>query len=110
MSAKELPAIWLVVGVDKNNELLRRIFSANYSASGLTVTVRAHHSGEIVGRAQGGGYDKTHSALSVALSKVYGMPPVDGGYGESTLVSHALRHGIRVRTLTNALWALGVED
>ena len=110
MNAKELPAIWLVVGVDKNDELVRRIFSATYSASGLTVTVRAQHSGEICGRASGGGYDKTHSALSAALSKVYGMPPVDGGYGESTLMSHALKHGIKVRTLTNALWALSVED
>ena len=110
MKVSELPAIWLVVGVDSNNELVRRVFAATYSASGLTVTVRVHHSGEIVGRASGMGYDKTHSALSAALSKVYGMPPVDGGYGESTLVSHALRHGIKVRTLTNALWALGVED
>jgi len=110
MKISELPAIWLVVGVDQNNKLVRAIFAATYSSSGLTVTVRQHYSEQIVGRASGMGYDKTHTALAAALTKVYGMPPVDGGYGESALMSHALSHGIKVRTLTNALWALGVED
>jgi hypothetical protein len=106
----ELPAIWLVVGIDKNNELVRSILSATYSASGLTVTVRQQHSGQVVGRASGGGYDKTHTALAHALTKVYGIPPIDGGSGERHLFDTALGHGVKVRTLTNALWALGVNE
>jgi hypothetical protein len=107
---RELPDIWLVVGVNKDNELVRSILSASYSSSGLTVTVRQQHSGAIVGRASGGGYDKTHTALAYALTKVYGIPPVDGGSGEGHLFATALSHGVKVRTLTNALWALGVND
>ena len=107
---RELPNIWLVVGVDKNDELVRSIFSASYSSSGLTVTVRQQHSGAIVGRASGGGYDKTHTALAYALTKIYGIPPIDGGSGEGHLFSEALAYGVKVRTLTNALWALGVND
>ena len=107
---RELPNIWLVVGVDKNDELVRSIFSASYSSSGLTVTVRQQHSGAIVGRASGGGYDKTHTALGYALNNVYGIPLIDGGYGEGHLFREALAHGVKVRTLTNALWALGVND
>jgi hypothetical protein len=107
---KELPNIWLVVGVDAENELVRAIFSASYSKSGLTVTVRRQHSGEICGKAQGGGYDKTSTALAHALTKVYGIPLTDGGWGESSVVAHALKHGVKVRTLTNALWSLGVNE
>jgi len=110
MSTKYLPDIWLVVGVDQNNELVRAILSGSYSASGLTVTVRRQHSGEVVGRAQGGGYDKTSTALAKGLSKVYGIPYVDGGIGESHVFAHALRHGVKVRRLSDALWALGVND
>ena len=54
MKVSELPNIWLVVGVDSNNELVRALFAATYSASGLTVTVRQQHSGQVVGRASGG--------------------------------------------------------
>jgi hypothetical protein len=110
MKISELPAIWLVVGVNEHNALIRSIFAATYSASGLTVTVRQQHSGHVMGRASGMGYDKTHTALAAALTRVYGIPLADGGYGERHLFEHALRHGVKVRTLTNALWALSVED
>lgn len=102
---RELPNIWLVVGVDKNNELVRAILSASYSSSGLTVTVRRHHSGDIVGRASGGNYDKTSCALGKALEKIYGIP-----FNDTNIEDHALAHGVKVRTLTNTLWALGVND
>ena len=106
---KELPNIWLVVGVDAENELVRAIFSASYSKSGLTVTVRRQHSGEICGKAQGGGYDKTSTALAHALTKVYGIPLTDGAYGEEHLIRHAFGYGVRVRRLSDALYALGVN-
>ena len=102
---RELPDIWLVVGVDKNNELVRAILSASYSSSGLTVTVRRHHSGDIVGRATGGFYDKTSHALGKALEKIYGIP-----FNDTKIEEHALSYGVKVRTLTNTLWALGVND
>jgi hypothetical protein len=108
MNTRELPSIWLAVGEDGSGEVVRCIFSAHYSASGLTTTVRRQHSGEVVGKAQGGGYDKTSTALAKGLSKVFNIPTTDGGYGEGHVVEHAFNFGVRVVRLSEALFMLDV--
>lgn len=108
----ELPTIWLVVGppTDRPDDYGngRRIYAVNYSASGLTCTLRQHYSGTVVARAGGGGYDRAGVCLADALHKDYGVPAFDGARGVEAVRQHAERHGVRVFTLSDALYALPV--
>lgn len=45
-----------------------RIIITAYSRSGLTVSAWNGYSDKIIGRASGGGYDKTHTALASAIA------------------------------------------
>ena len=106
----ELPTIWLVIGPRTNDPedygSGRRIYAVNYSASGLTCTLRQHYSGRIVARASGGGYDRAGTCLAQALTADYGLPAFDGARGVESVMRHAREHGVEVYTLTDALYAL----
>jgi len=82
------------------------------TANGSVFSVRWLWSGDIIGRAGGGGYDRQGSALSQALGHLYGLPYFDGGAGESSVREHAARHGVTVEPASAVAWgrasALGV--
>ena len=82
------------------------------TANGSVFSVRWLWSGDIIGRAGGGGYDRQGTALSRALSYLYGLPVFDGGIGESSVREHAARHGVSVEPAGSVAWgrasALGV--
>lgn len=110
MSTKELPAIYLTVGppTDEHAKGMRAILAVTYTASGAIM--RRHYSGDIVGRASGGGYCRGGVCLAQALAKIHGIPETDGAWGERHVIEHAEAHGVRVYSLSDALWALaGVE-
>jgi len=102
---KELDPIWLVIGKDKYGDQSRIILTASVSASGLTVTVRSA-TGIVFGKANGGGYDRIHTALAKSLTQIFGIPLVDGGVGERHVFESALSHGVQVRRLSQALYDL----
>lgn len=99
--------VWLVIGPpDVNGDPVRVILSGAYSASGMTFTVRRQYSGDVVGRAGGGGYDRQGAALADGLSRVFGLPGFDGARGSYAVVEWAADHGVAVYDLTCALYAL----
>ena len=104
--AKELPTIYLAVGLptEEHPKGDRAIISITYTAGGAIA--RRQYSGDIVGRAGGGGYDLTSTCLAEALTRIYGIPLTDGACGESHVVDHARREGVRVYRLGEALYAL----
>lgn len=108
--AKELPTIYLTVGLPTDEHLKgeRAIISISYTANGALA--RRQYSGDIVGRAGGGGYDRASTCLAEALTRIYGIPLTDGACGERHVQDHADRFGVRVYRLNEALYALpGVE-
>lgn len=108
--AKELPTIYLAVGLpsEEHPKGERAIISITYTNNGAVA--RRQYSGDIVGRAGGGGYDRASTCLAEALTRIYGIPLTDGGCGESHVVDHARREGVAVYALRDALYALpGVE-
>lgn len=108
--SKQLPEIYLTVGLptEEHPKGERAIISVHYTTNGALA--RRHYSGNIVGRAGGGGYDLTSTCLAEALTRIYGISLTDGGYGESHVRDHALDHGVTVYRLSEALYALpGVE-
>jgi len=74
------------------------------TANGSVFSVRWLWSGEIIGRAGGGGYDRRGTALADALTYLYGVPPFDGGAGEPAVIDHAARHGVTVATGSEVAW------
>ena len=100
MSTKDLPRIFIAFGKGE-----RAILSVHYGRS-HGAFVRRHRSGDIVGRASGGGYDVGAAALSAALAKVFGIPESDGAIGMAWVVSQAESEGVRVFRLDEAMNAL----
>ena len=66
------------------------------TSNGSVCSVRWLWSGQVIGRAGGGGYDRRGSALADALTCLYGVPSFDGGAGEAAVVDHAARFGVEV--------------
>lgn len=101
-------AVWLCVGKNPADsaEPLRCILVGRYSRSGATFTIQREYSADRVGSASGYGYDRQGTALANSLSRLYGMPQIDGAVGQSAVIEWAAQHGIRVATLGSALWEL----
>jgi hypothetical protein len=66
------------------------------TSNGSVCSVRWLWSGQVIGRAGGGGYDRRGTALADALTYLYGVPSFDGGRGEAAVVDHAARFGVEV--------------
>ena len=60
----------LINDADTTKGHQERLIITAYSRSGLTVSAWNGYSDEIIGRAHGGGYDKTHTALASAIAKL----------------------------------------
>ncbi len=59
----------------------------------------------VIGRARGGGYDKTSTALGNAIEKIFGVTlDADGAQGEMAIIESAKAHGIEVISLRNLVW------
>lgn len=99
-AAKELPTIFLAV-----SEGERAILEVRYGRNAGARVVR-HYSGDVVGRASGGGYDVAGAAMADALANVFGIPEADGVRGMSYVRSEAEAHGVRVFSLGEAMYAL----
>ena len=103
----ELPTIFLVVAPQDNADWCgRRIYTVHHSNTGMTHTLRRQHSGDAVARVRGCGFDVTGALLADALTAELGVPSFDGARGVSSVVRHAEAHGVRVVTLSDALYAL----
>lgn len=74
------------------------------TANGSVFSVRWLWSGDIVGRAGGGGYDKQGAALADALTYMYGVPMFDGGLGVAAVEVDAARFGVSVSFASGLAW------
>lgn len=74
------------------------------TANGSVFSVRWLWSGDIVGRAGGGGYDRQGAALADALTYLYGVPPFDGARGVDAVELHAARFGVSVSYASGLAW------
>ena len=82
----------------------RTVLVGRYSESRFSI--RQNGRGSVVAWAGGGGYDRQGTALADSLRILFGIPRIDGGVGESSVISHAERHGVAVYSLSAALYAV----
>lgn len=54
----------------KEADKSEQIIITAYSRSGLTVSAWDGYSDKVIGRARGGGYDKTHTAVAIAAGRI----------------------------------------
>ena len=86
-----------------DGEEIRRLVVVRYGRNG-GATAYAYHSGDKLGRATGGGYDITATALEDAARKLYGTPRTDGAAGLEHVRRHLAEHGVDLATATELLY------
>lgn len=73
-------------------------------------TAYNYYTGQRIGRATGGNYDITSTALADAASRWYGVPRTDGARGRSWVRAHLNEHGVTLYDMGQAAHALPVGE